>query len=133
LLYLDANFFIFALLDRTDRGLKARIIQRKIAEGKMEAAVTSSLALDEVMWVLIKNKKDYLLRIAIEGIYSIPNIDVIGVSSTVPIIALDFFERYGLKPRDSFHLAIMKENGIDKIVTDDKDFDKVETISRVEF
>ena len=133
MLYLDANFFIFALLDKTDRGLKARSIQRRIAEGKMESAVTSSLALDEVMWVLIKNKKDHLLRIAIKGIYSIPNVEVIGVSSIVPVIALDFFEKYGLKPRDSFHLAIMKENGIDKIVTDDKDFDKVETIRRVEF
>jgi len=88
MLYLDANFFIFALLDRTDRGVEARRLQQTIVKGQ-ERAITSSLALDEVMWVLIKGKKRHLLRTAIEGIYSTPNLDVVWVSSTAPLLALD--------------------------------------------
>jgi len=130
MLYLDANFFIFALLDRTDKGVGARGLQQRIVEGK-ERAVTSSLALDEIMWVLIKGGKQHLLRTAVEGIYSMPNLDVIEVSSTAPLLALEFIERYDLKPRDAFHASIMKENSIEAIASDDEDFDRIEWIERV--
>ncbi|MBS7637988.1 type II toxin-antitoxin system VapC family toxin [Candidatus Bathyarchaeota archaeon] len=106
MLYLDANFFIFALLDRTDKGVEARNILQMIVKG--ERALTSPLALDEVMWVLIKGGKKHLLRMAIEGIYSTPNLDVVEVISTAPILALDLIERYDLRPRDALHIAIMR-------------------------
>ena len=130
--YLDANFFIFALLDNTERGEKARKIYREIIDGTYQA-LTSSLALDEVMWVLIKNRRSHLLRIAVEGIYSTPNLEVVEVSSLIPLTALDIIEEYGLNPRDAFHVAIMKENKIKEIISDDGDFDKIDWISRVTF
>lgn len=132
MLYLDANFFIFALLDKTKKGVAAREIQRSIVKGK-ERAITSSLALDEIMWVLIRNRKQHLLRTAVEGIYLTPNLDVVGVSSTAPLLALDFMEKYDLKPRDAFHLAVMRENRVGIIVSNDKDFDKVELVKRIKF
>jgi len=132
MLYLDANFFIFALLDNTERGIAARRIQKTIVEGK-ERAITSSLALDEIMWVLLRNKKQNLLRVAVEGIYLMPNLDIVSVSSTAPLMALDFLEKYDLKPRDALHIAVMRENKVEKIVSDDKDFDRIEWIKRIEF
>ncbi len=45
-LYLDANFFIFAVLDITETGENARKIYGKIVKKEVEAA-TSSLTLDE--------------------------------------------------------------------------------------
>ncbi|KPV61527.1 MAG: tRNA(fMet)-specific endonuclease VapC [Candidatus Bathyarchaeota archaeon BA1] len=132
MLYLDANFFIFALLDRTDRGVEARRLQQTIVEGK-ERAITSSLALDEVMWVLIKGKKRHLLRAAIEGIYSTPNLDVVEVSSTAPLLALGFIEKYDLKLRDAFHIAVIRENEMETIISDDEDFDRIEWIKRIKF
>lgn len=130
MLYLDANFFVFALLDKTGKGEEARRIQRMIVEGR-DSAVTSSLALDEVMWVLIKNKREHLLRVAIEGIYHTPNLNVVEVSPLAPLLALEFIEKYGLKPRDAFHLAVMREIRVETIVTDDKDFEKVEWVKRM--
>jgi len=130
MLYLDANFFIFALLDRTDKGVEARSLQQRIVEGK-ERAVTSSLTLDEIMWVLIKGGKQHLLRTAVEGIYSMPNLDVVEVSSTAPLLALDFIERYDLKPRDAFHASVMRENNVETIASDDEDFDRIEWIKRI--
>jgi len=85
MLYLDANFFIFAVLDNTSRGVDARRLQLMIAKGE-EKAVTSSLALEEVMRVLIRGRRQHLLRTAIEGIYSMPHLDVVEVSSTAPLL-----------------------------------------------
>lgn len=128
MIYLDADF-IFALLDKTEKAENTRSLQRDIVRGRY-SAITSALALDEVMWVLVKNKKDHLLRTAIEGVYSLPNLDVIGVSPLVPMVALDMLERYKLKPRDSFHLAVMKESRVREILSDDEDFDRVEWVRR---
>lgn len=128
-MYLDANFFVFAVLDNTKKGQKARSIQEEIMNGKW--AITSVLALDEVMWVFIKNKKEHLLRKVIEDIYAMPNLEVREVSSSIPMRALEIMEQFGLKPRDAFHLSIMESFQIDTIVSDDVDFDKVKKIRRI--
>ena len=128
--YLDANFFIFALLDQTKKGEKAREIQKEIIEGK-NFAITSPLAMDEVIWVLLKNNKQHLIRKTIEDIYSTPNLNVREVSPLIPLTALEFMEKYKLKPRDAFHAAIMENFRIREIVSDDSDFDKVKEIKRI--
>jgi len=45
--------------------------------------------------------------------------------------ALEFIEIEGLKPRDAFHAAIMEDLGVNEIVTDDTDFDKLESTKRI--
>ncbi|MBI5254150.1 MAG: type II toxin-antitoxin system VapC family toxin [Euryarchaeota archaeon] len=40
-------------------------------------------------------------------------------------------EKYNLRPRDAFHVAIMKSFGVTEIVSDDSDFEKVEWIKRI--
>ncbi len=130
MIYLDANFFVFCNIDEAEKGENARRLVQKIIDGTQDAA-TSALALDEVMWVILKTgmKKD--LRRIIEGIYSIPNLKIIEVSPDIPLISLDLIEKYGLKPRDAFHAAIMKSLGIRHIASDDADFDRVEWIKRI--
>ena len=130
MIYLDANFFLFAILDVTQKGENARKIQGSIVAGKQDA-MTSALTLDEIMWVLIRNKKKHAIRTVVEGIYSMPNLEVAEVSSSVPLIALELMEKYELSPRDAFHVAIMKEFKIRSIVSDDNDFDKVEWVKRI--
>ncbi len=129
MIYLDANFFVLYNFDLSVKGKNARSIQEKIIAGNK--AVTSSLALDEVMWVIIKTKKTEALRETIHDIYAMPNLSIREVSSTIPLEALDFIEKYALKPRDAFHAAIMKHFGIEKIVSDDQHFDKIEWIKRI--
>lgn len=128
-MYLDANFFIFANFAADKKGQKARTIVKSIVNGK--AAITSSLALDEVMWVLIKNKQEDELRAIIEEIYTIKNLKVTEVPALIPLRALGFMERYKLKPRDAFHVAIMEHFGVEHIVSDDTDFDRVKEIKRI--
>ncbi|MBS7622331.1 type II toxin-antitoxin system VapC family toxin [Candidatus Bathyarchaeota archaeon] len=130
MIYLDANFFVYALLDTTTKGQTASSIQESIVKGKVEAA-TSALALGELMRVLVKNRRQELVRRAIEDIYATPNLRVSEVGSGIPIIALDFLYEYGLKPRDAFHAAIMRSLGLREIVSDDPDFDKIKWIRRI--
>ncbi|MCP8308660.1 MAG: type II toxin-antitoxin system VapC family toxin [archaeon] len=129
MIYLDANFFVIYNFDKTVKGEKARKILEEIIAGK--EAITSSLALDEVMWVIVKNKKIEALRETIEDIYAIPYLTVKEVGSDIPLEALDFIEKYSLKPRDAFHAAIMKSFHVKEIVSDDPDFDGVEWIKRI--
>ncbi len=131
MIYLDANFFIFANFDPGPKGEEARKLQRAIVNGKQ--AVTSVLALDEVMWVLIRNKKQGQMRAVIEEIYAMPNLVVKEVPALTALTTLDMMERYGLKPRDAFHAAIMKAFGLREIATDDPDFDKIEWARRTKF
>ncbi|MEM2897494.1 MAG: type II toxin-antitoxin system VapC family toxin [Candidatus Bathyarchaeia archaeon] len=129
MIYLDANFFIIYNFDQTKKGENARKILGEIIAGKK--AITSSLALDEVMWVIIKNKQEEALRETIEDIYAVLNLTVKEVDPDVPLEALDFIEKYDLKPRDAFHAAIMKSFDAKEIVSDDPHFDRVEWIKRV--
>lgn len=128
-MYLDANFFIFANFSTDSKGNNARAILRQIIMGKR--AITTSLALDEVMWVLIKNNKKIELREIIEEIYAIKNLEIKEVSSNIPLRAIDFMEKYELKPRDAFHVALMENFNVNEIVSDDSDFDRVKVIKRI--
>lgn len=94
-------------------------------------AVTCALTLDEIMWVIIKNKKGEVLRETIEDIYAMPNLVIKEVSASIPLDALSLMEQFELKPRDAFHAAVMKSNGITEIASDDPDFDRVKGIKRI--
>ncbi|MFQ5712179.1 MAG: type II toxin-antitoxin system VapC family toxin [Candidatus Geothermarchaeales archaeon] len=130
-MYLDSNLFVFALLDKTRRGDDTRKFLGELHE--KQRAITSSLTFDEIMWVLIKNRKKHLLRTAIEGIYSIVNLEIVGVSPLIPILALELMEKYDIMPRDAFHAAVMQIKNEKEIVTDDKDFDRIDGIKRTWF
>lgn len=129
MIYLDANFFIFCHFDSTVNGDNARKMLQKIIDGK--SAVTSTLALDEVMWVIVKNRKESELRQVIESVYSTTNLEVKEIGYQIPLLALDFIEVNTLKPRDAFHAAVMKSLGISEIVTDDADFDRLKGVKRI--
>ncbi|MBI2574300.1 type II toxin-antitoxin system VapC family toxin [Candidatus Woesearchaeota archaeon] len=129
MMYLDANFFIYCHFDQGSRGKAAREILRKIVGGMQ--TVTSVLALDEVMWVIIKKNVSGEMRSAIERIYATPNIRIVHVGADIPLLALDLMEAHNLKPRDAFHASVMKSLGITEIVSDDSDFDKVSWIKRI--
>ena len=131
MIYIDANVFVFANFDDTEKGRTARKIIEKIGEGERPAAITSALTMDEVMWAVIKSKGASDLRATIEDIYAMPNLAIKEVTSAIPLLALDIIEEYGLKPRDAFHAAIMKSFGITEIVSDDADFDRIKWIKRI--
>ncbi len=127
-LYLDANVFVLALAE-DEKGEIARKWLERVQEGR-EDAVVSTLALDEIMWVLMRAGKSHLVEDVVRQVYSLRNCVVVGVDSAVPLAALGLIKKYSLKPRDAFHVAVMQEHKLKTIVSDDRDFDRVHEIKR---
>lgn len=128
MVYIDANVLVISLLDLSPRGDSARELMGLIDGGSVEA-VTSSLTLDEVMWTFIKSGRKDSLTKAVSGFYE-SNVRVVPVSSQAPLNACGIIDEYGLDPRDAIHAAVMRENRMTEILSEDKHFDKVGWMKR---
>ncbi|MEE9151154.1 MAG: type II toxin-antitoxin system VapC family toxin [Thermoplasmata archaeon] len=128
-MYFDSNIFIFAAIDKGKLGKKCREIMKLIDKQKISAAA-SYIVIDEVLWVL-KRKigKDDAIKIA-QTMLSMP-VKWIRMDESILLETLEIFERTTLDPRDSIHISSMKNVGLTTIVSEDRDFDKVEGIERI--
>lgn len=128
-MYIDTNIFAFAHNDPGVKGDRARALLKKIAKG--EQAMTSVLVVDEMMWVLRKNRVAERTRRIVEMMYATRNLEIVEVPATTPLRALDFIERHNLKPRDAMHLAVMEHFREREIASDDADFDRIPNVKRI--
>lgn len=129
--YIDSNIFIFAVLGDDARAVKAKDLLRRINSGELDA-VTSTLAIDEVVWVVWKETKDRALAIR-QGlnIFEFDNLKIIGTDNQIMKNALNFMKQHSsFKMRDAIHLATAQSQGVQTIITDDDDFDAVKDIKR---
>lgn len=151
-IFIDANPFIYFL---SDVKKKSDNVQR-ILENKENEFYTSYAVLNEVKFKLLINKaiEDYKTNKKYELIKIVnTNSDLrasvmerylkffLSISQLVKIIDLDMITEklacsliieYGLLPTDASIAASMVKNNIKKILTDDSDFKKVDTIEVVE-
>ncbi len=129
-MYVDSNIFIFAAIDKGDLGQHCRTIISMIADRKITCA-SSYLVIDEVIWVLKKRiGKESAIRIT-KAMLSLP-IKWVDVDGSVILMMMDAYENTKLDPRDAIHLSSMKKNGLSVIISEDNDFDGVETIERID-
>ena len=129
-LYLDANIFIFAALGRSDdpRCEKAKKFLLDIIDCK-KTGCTSTLTVDEVVWTIIKQKKDRALAIA-QGLrlHQLP-VRMIAASEKIMIRSLHLMQKYPqLSPRDAIHAASCIESGAKSLVSDDSDFKEIKEV-----
>jgi uncharacterized protein len=129
-MFVDANVFVYMLLSLEDKGEKSRRIVRAIERGSIPAQ-TSPLVLDEVCWVIARHADRETAITSWEKLTRIPNIRILAINERVSMWVPGVMRTYGLKPRDAIHVATMRENAIDNILSDDSDFDKVKEITRV--
>ncbi|MBN2518477.1 MAG: type II toxin-antitoxin system VapC family toxin [Candidatus Altiarchaeota archaeon] len=128
MIYVDSNIFIVAVLDKTARGNISRKCLGLVDHGKTDA-ITSSLTMDELMWTLIKHGKKHLVTEVVHSIYE-SRLMVVPVSSQAPLKACEFLERFELSPRDAIHAAVIKENNLNDILSEDRHFDNVSWLKR---
>lgn len=134
LVYLDSNIFILAALSDNTKAVKCKNLLKKMILGELHA-LTSSLTVDEIVWVIWKETKDRNLAIE-EGlrILSFDNLKIAEVDEIIMKKSLIFMKNYSsLKPRDAIHLAVAIGSKCDLIMSDDSDFDKVKEIKRKGF
>lgn len=83
-----------------------------------------------MIWILKKNiGKDSAIKVT-KAMLSLP-IKWIGIDKSVIIRMMEIYEKTTLDPRDAIHISSMKEAGLSIILSEDKDFDKVEGIERI--
>jgi len=129
-MYLDSNVFIYAALNRGVKGERCRKIMEMLEVGKLSCAI-SCLVLDEVAWVVSKHRDFNTGRKVWSDILEIPNLKILSIDENIAVKAPSLMDKYKLRPRDAIHAALVVENAIGIIVSDDSDFDRVNEIQRI--
>ena len=93
---------------------------------------TDPLVLDELIYVS-KKKYGVSYNLTLEFIDSVvlPYVTLLKLGEDEYLASKEFLSRYNLKPSDALHLGVMKVNGIEVIVSEDKEFDKVGEVERL--
>jgi predicted nucleic acid-binding protein len=129
MIYLDANVFLSAILNREDEGEKARDLLQKLQKAEIVAA-TSALSFDEVFWIVKKHRGFISALKAAKTLLEIPNLTFLEVNDQTLWSAYNLAEKYRLDPRDAIHIACALDHAIFTIISEDEHFDKVKEIKR---
>lgn len=126
MIFLDANFLIYLNLGVKEvENFYIKILQE-------DRLALDPLVIDEVIYI---SKKKYNVNfndtISFLDEIVLPNSLILPIRKEDYEKAKDIMLKYDLKPSDSFHVAVMLNNSISKIISEDKDFDRVKEIQRV--
>ncbi len=136
--FLDANVFIYAFykprrrkLDPTAIAMKllAKEIIRRISRG-YEKVVTSIIHVSEVCNIVKQSLSVGEVAGLASSIITTKQIEVLDVTVELYRNAIAVGINYGLEPNDALAVLLMKQLGMKEIYTFDKDFDKVEWLTR---
>ncbi len=124
--FIDANLFVYVLLGSDEH---ERYYERLVYE---HSPVTDVLVLDEVVWIS-KKKYGVPYEISLDFVKNLilPFVNVLNIGEETWLKASEIMLKYNLKPSDAIHVGVMFLEGIDLIISEDKDFDKVEGLRRL--
>jgi len=130
-MFIDANIFVMAALGSDLKSKKCKEYLARVESGE-QRAITSILVLHEILKSLEVHTGSREKAAAKTARFaSLPNLRVCDVTLKHFSDSITYF-RMGLEPRDALHVAVARSNGADKIISYDKDFDKIKEIKRVE-
>lgn len=101
---------------------------RKLLE---ESLFTNMLVVDETLYVSKRFGLPYDVTFDFLRGIVLPHIQIIPIDEEDIILTEKYLLKYGMKPSDAIHLSTMEKSGINRIVTEDEDFDRVEGVKRV--
>jgi predicted nucleic acid-binding protein len=129
MIYIDSNVFIYATLNTTELGEKARSLLQRIQQGE-EKAETSALTFDEVFWAIKKLNFEAAIE-ATQALLNFPNLEIICVDRDLSLSALQIIKEYHLAPRDAIHVATALGTKAEVVVSTDAHFDKIKELKRI--
>lgn len=132
MIYIDSNIFIYPVIygEKNKKASSAKKVLFDIAERKIEAC-TSTLTWDELVWVINKTLGKKIADMEGEKFLRFPNLKMVDVDLGVIKEAQKILNKYDIVPRDAIHAGCAIKNGAKKIITFDKDFDKVSGLKRI--
>ena len=130
--YLDSNVFIYPLLYTDKKAQLSEKILFSLSRGEFYG-FTSTLTWDEIVHVLKKKKGKEIAISEGKKFLKFPNLKFVNSDFFVITNAQKIMENNNVGPRDAIHISSALSQGINEIISLDKDFDKVKEIKRVEF
>lgn len=125
--YIDANVFIQGIL-RDDNNSKKVILG---IANKEFVGVTSVLSWDEIVFVVRKFLGGDIAKREGNKFFRLPNFEFVDAKKGTMLKAQRLIEKYNLKPRDAIHAATAIQSGVKEIISEDKDFDRLDELKRV--
>ena len=116
--FVDTNIFIYAITGHPRFGETARDVLSRIEAG--EDAVTSTLVLCEVAWVLEAMGRQGEIRPALEKIFSYDALEVVSFDGDDLIVGANNMIAYQLDFNDGVNVAIMGKRGIEEAYSNDE-------------
>lgn len=128
--YIDTNVWIYAITANLKYGESCRKILEDIEKGRTKAIISTQV-LTEIIGVLYRQYKVKDTSDQLNAILSYP-VNVFLVTPDIIRKASEYARDYKILPYDAIHIAILTNQAISKIVSADKEFDKIEFIQRVD-
>lgn len=136
MIYLDTNIIIYAIENHEKYGRACTRILFDVQNEKIKV-YSSMLTLIEAINVIAKlnkalkveGKKQLDIRDNIDAILSLP---VVWLDINFPVIRRAAEYDYVVSGVDYVHIATMEINGIRKIISADKELDKIDLIKRID-
>ena len=130
MIYIDANIFIYSVLDKGDKGKMCKKILTDVALQRLEGC-TSPLTWDEVVYTLKKHAPIDEVISQSKEFLKFPNLNFLSTNEQVLNEANELWIKHGLKPRDAIQAATAILNNCKEIISDDSDFDKIRELKRI--
>jgi predicted nucleic acid-binding protein len=116
--FVDTNIFIYALTAHPSFGQTAKCILERIEKG--EEAITSTLVLCEIAWVLEAMGKQGSIESTMQKIYSFKSLKPIEITSDDLLMGANNMGAYRLDFNDGVNVALMIRTGICEVYSNDK-------------
>ena len=128
-LFLDANFLIYLNTMVNDQHSK---LQKFFSGLLNEELFTDLLVIEETLYISFsKYNVPYQLTLEFLKNAILPYAAITPMEESDISLLGNYLSRYPVKPSDAVHLACMEKEGITKIISEDKDFDKVKEVTRL--
>jgi predicted nucleic acid-binding protein len=128
--FVDTNIFIYALTAHPQFGKTAKNILERIQNG--ESAITSTLVLCEVAWVLEAIGRQGDINPSLEKIMSYKALNIVSFNEDDLLMGANNMRTENLDFNDGVNLALMMRLGVSEIYSNDqKHFSKVDFLKLV--
>ena len=115
--FVDTNVFIYSVTSHPRFGEKAKRILKRIEQG--EEAVTTTLVLCEVSWVLEAMGKQGDIKSTLEKILSYKSLKVVGFDTDDLLVGANNMQLYGIDFNDGLNVAVMTRIGVFEAYSND--------------
>ena len=128
--FVDSNVFVYSATNHPQFGETSRDILRRIEEG--EEAITSTLVLCEISWVLEAMGKQGQIKPILEKILSYKTIEIASFDADDLIVGANNMVQYGMDFNDGVNAAVMMRLGISEAYSNDhKHLGKMERLNLI--